>query len=428
MKSLSKIITILLLSVGIFLGLSSYKEDGVYAISCPPKMNPDSMECLNYLKDQLEKLQKQQSSISKQLSSEEYQQLSLQGKISYITNQVAQTEKLIKTLEVEVAASDVSIKLLEVNITEKEDYISLLRQEADILQKTVTQRITESYKYSFVGAFEIFLDVKNFSSAIRRTKYLITTRSQDIKSLEEYAKKIETLKEEEEELSKQKAELQIQRNRREEEKLQLADERETLVSQKAEKTRLLAESKAKEEALLQALRKNKDLQKKLDAEILAYINTHMTSIVKSGPVYKGDRIGYVYPSSSRCSTGPHVHFGIDNSSSGYFSNDVKPFPTFLTWGAGSGIKGWDGWNYPYVYSNNYQLPIAGSVIMTQDYHSGYAIDLCKPGGCANAPVIAVDNGTLWRGVDNCGQNYAIIVHNKTSSYKYGYRTIYVHLK
>ncbi len=428
---MKKIVTItlgILLTIGTFFLLSSYKEEVVYAASCPSSIDPDSMECLNYLRDQLEKLQDQQSSLKKSLSNEEYQQLTLQEKITYITNQVAQTEKVIKTLEVEIAANDVSIKLLEKDITEKEDYISLLSHETTILEKTVKQRITESYKYSFVGAFEIFLDVKNFSNAIRRTKYLITTRSQDIKSLEEYTGKITDLKEEEDELTKQKAQLQLQRNKIEEEKLELAEERNNLESQKIEKSRLLAESKAKEEALLQAIRKYKDLQKKLDAEILEYINTHMSSIVNSGPVYKGDVIGYVYPGASACSTGSHLHFGIDKNSSGYFSANVNPFPTYLTWGGGSGIIGWDGWNWPYVYSKNYQVPIAGTVIMTQDYHSGYAIDLSKPGGSANAPVLATDNGTLWRGIDKCKQNYAIIVHNKTSSYKYGYRTIYVHLK
>lgn len=429
MKKIVKIAVLVLSFLGVFFLLFLYKDKNVYAsASCPSTMNPDSMECLNYLKDQLEKLQNQQSSLQKQLSSEEYAQLSLQGKINYITNQITQTEKIITTLEVEIAASDVSIKLLEKDITEKEDYISLLRQETTILEKTVNQRITESYKYSFIGAFEIFLDVKNFSSAIRRTKYLIATRSQDIISLQDYSKKITDLKDEELELSKQKAELQLERNKIEEEKLELAEESKNLITQKNEKSRLLAESKAKEEALLQALRKNKDLQKKLDAEILEYINTHMSSIVNSGPVYKGDVIGYVYPGASSCSTGSHVHFGIDKNSSGYFSANVNPFPTYLTWGAGSGIIGWDGWNWPYIYSKNYHVPISGSVIMTQDYHSGYAIDLSKPGGSANAPVLAADNGTLWKGIDKCGQRYAIIVHNKSSSYKYNYRTIYVHLK
>lgn len=428
-KGVVKILGILFFVTLSFVLLSKPITPEVYAVSCPSYMDPNSLQCLNYLKDQLEKIQKQQNSLQKQLNTEAYQQLSLQEKISYMTNQIVQTERVIKTLEVEIAANDVAIKLLEKDIQEKEDYVSILKQETNILEQTVNQRITESYKYSFVGPFEIFLDVKSLSSALRRTKYLIATRSQDIVSLEQYGEKIQNLKEQEESLILKKAELQVKRNTIEEEKIQLAKEADTLSQQKDEKNRLLAESKAKEAALLAALRKNKDLQKQLDTQILAYINAHLSDIINSGPVYKGNPIGYVYPSSSRCSTGPHLHFGIDSKSSGTFSASVNPFSTYLIWGTASGLpKAADGWNYPYVLSNKYSAPVGGSVIMTQDYHSGYAIDLSKPGGSANAPVLAADDGTLWKGTDSCGQKYAIIVHNKPNSYKYGYRTIYVHLK
>jgi len=428
-KRIVKILGILLFVTLSFVLLSKPITPTAYAASCPSYMDPNSLQCLNYLKDQLEKIQSQQSTLQKQLNNEAYQQLTLQEKITYMTNQISQTERVIKSLEVEIAANDIEIKLLSKDIQDKEDYISILRQETNILEQTVNQRITESYKYSFVGPLEIFLDVKSLSSALRRTKYLIATRSQDIVSLEEYASKIENLKQQETDLATKKANLQIKRNSVEQEKLSLAKEVNTLANQKDEKNRLLAESKAKEAELLAALRKNKDLQKQLDTQILAYINAHLSDIINSGPVYKGNPIGYVYPSSSKCSTGPHLHFGIDSKSSGTFSASVNPFSTYLIWGAASGLPlAPDKWNYPYVLSNRYSVPIGGSVIMTQDYHSGYAIDLSKPGGSANAPVLAADDGTLWKGVDSCGQKYAIIVHNKPNSYKYGYRTIYVHLK
>ncbi|HNR53454.1 MAG TPA: hypothetical protein PKI16_03200, partial [Candidatus Dojkabacteria bacterium] len=187
-KRIIKILGILLFVTLSFVLLSKpiIPVSEVYAVSCPAGINPDSIECLDYLRDQEEKLIKQQGSIQRQLGNEEYQQLSLQEKITYMTNQIEQTEKVIKSLEVEIAANDVEIKLLEKDILEKEDYISILRQETNILEQTVNQRITESYKYSFVGPLEIFLDVKSLSSALRRTKYLIATRSQDIVSLEEY--------------------------------------------------------------------------------------------------------------------------------------------------------------------------------------------------------------------------------------------------
>ncbi len=405
-----------------FLFLSGYKDVPVQAAAtCPSGMS--DVQCYNYLLEQYQSLQKEQGTLQNQLNQEQYKQLSLEDKISYMENQITQTQRLIKSLEVEIAAHDMEIKLLEKDIQDKEDAIALMKQEISVLEETVNKRVTESYKYSYLNAFDLILDSKSFSSILRKTKYLIATRSQDIASLEDYSQKAVALKKEEESLSAQKTDLEIKQAAILTEKDELAAQNANLEAQVAEKNSLLAQSQAKSAELLSALRQNKSLQAELDAAIIAWINAHMDQVVNSGPVARGSVIGYVYPGASACSTGSHLHFGIDYRTSGTFSANVDPFAGYLVWGASSGIvSSYDGWTYPYVTSNTYQVPIAGTVIMTQDYHNGKAIDLSRPNGSANAPVLAAYNGTLYRGTDSCGQNYAFVIQSD------GKRTIYVHLK
>ena len=414
------LVTILLTTF--FIGLMVYKDKPVSAgTTCPGYMS--EVQCYNYLLEQFTQLQKEQGTLQNQLNEEQYKQLSLEEKITYISNQISQTQNLIKSLEIEIAAHDIEIKLLEKDIQDKEDSVSLLKQEISILEGTVNQRISESYKYSFLSPFDLFLDSKSFSNILRKTKYLIVTRAQDIASLEDYSQKATALKKEEEALSIQKSDLVTKQNGILAERSDLAAQNKSLEAQVAEKNSLLAQSQAKSASLLSALRQNKTLQSQLDAAIITWINAHMGDIVNSGPVARGSIIGYVYPGTSACSTGAHLHFGIDYRTSGTFSANVDPFAGYLVWGEGSGIiSSYDGWNYPYVRSNTYQVPVAGTVIMTQDYHNGKAIDLSRPNGAGGAPVMAAYGGTLYRGVDSCSQNYAIVVQSD------GKRSIYVHLR
>ena len=175
------------LLIAFFLFLSGYNDSTVSAATCPSGMS--DVQCYNYLLEQYQQLQKEQGTLQNQLNQEQYKQLSLEDKISYMENQITQTQRLIKSLEVEIAAHDMEIKLLEKDIQDKEDAIALMKQEISVLEGTVNKRITESYKYSHLSAFDLFLDSKSFSNVLRKTKYLITTRSQDIASLEDYSQK-----------------------------------------------------------------------------------------------------------------------------------------------------------------------------------------------------------------------------------------------
>ncbi len=434
-------ILVVLFSLLCFVGLGSYYDRPVLAqSSCPDYMDQNSETCFYYLQDQLKELQKKQGTIEKQLKDEEYQQLSLNEKIAYINNQIAQTENTIRSLEVQIASHNVEINLLEKNIQEKEDSLSVLGQEISILEDAVTKRVTESYKYSFVGPLELFMDIKNLSSILRKTKYLAVTRSQDRMYLEDFAIKTKEIKQEEEALADKKADLQITRNAIEQEKISLGEEKKILSSQKTERESLLVLSRAKQAELLVELKRNKEIQSQLDEKILAYINANMGAMTEEGYVAKGGKIGYIYPGGNSCSgsTGPHLHFAASTSSSGYFYANVDLYRGgYLVMGGPSGIPpAPDGWDWKFVLPGKYAVPLAGSgVYITQDYHDPnlnnvqdpgetqfYATDLSKLGGSANAPVVAAEAGFVSRGRDYCGQDYVIIYHPNSK-----YRTIYVHL-
>lgn len=429
------IISVLLFFSFSFGFLVTYKEEKVLAqASCPSNINPDSIECLDYLRNQLGVLQKQQGTIQKQLEDEEYEQLSLQEKIAYTNNQIEQTENVIKSLEVEIAAHDVEIKLLEKNIQEKEDNISLLRQEINILEKAVTQRVTESYKYSFIGPLELFLDMKNLSSVLRKTKYLAITRSQDRKHLEEYSGKVLEIKDEEKVLSEKRADLQVKRNTIDEERIELADVRKNLANQKAERERLLAESKAKEAELLAAYQANIKKLADLDKAIINYINTHQSEIVDGGWVTTGIAIGRM--GNTGCSSGSHLHFGLNSGTKydgwGYFFSDVNLFSNGYLKLGGRSFLYWerDNWWSPLVLPGSVRVPLSGNyILMTQDEHQGNAIDLVSYSQNAwgykneGAPIYPIMDGQLYKGVEGvCGGKYAIVHHAN------GMVSVYLHLQ
>lgn len=424
------VFTIILISV---LTLSQWSSKKVLAqASCPPYINPDSLECLDYLRNQLGSLQNQQGNIQKLLKNEEYQQLSLQDKITYINNLITQTEQKIKSLQIEIAATEVEIRLLQLEITRNEDIVSILKQEINTLSDSVNERITESYKYSFINQFELFLDIKNFSSILRKSKYIATTRNNDKKALEEYSKTVLELELVEAKLEENKTQLESKRASREEEKAELGETVKDLDSQKAERERLLAESKIKEAQLLATYQQNIKKLSDLDKAIINYINTHESEIVDSGYVTTGVAIGRM--GNTGLSSGSHLHFGLNSGTKysgwGYFYSDINLFSNGYLRNAGNSFLYWPAYNWysPIIVAGSTRNPLSGNyILMTQTEHQGNAIDLVSYSrnewGYKNegAPVYPIMPGQLYKGVDGYGGKYAYVKHGN------GMVSVYLHL-
>ena len=426
MKNLKKRFTIFI-SLQLSLILLAFSCNFIYSESlCPSYMDPNSRQCLNYLRDQLAKTNSNLSSIEKKLKNEQYQQLSLQEKINYINQQISETQKAIETLNIEIAANDIEITILSQEIKQKEDGISLLRQEISTLNESMNKRITESYKYSFITPFELFINVKDVNTLIRKLKYILETRTKDKDFLEQYNIKIQDLEVEEKLLADQQIQLQNVRNQNETEKSRLNEIRAELTQQVEEREILLKESKRREEQLIASFDANRKKQSAIDDEIMRYLQTNGNQMADYGWVTKGTWIGRMGGTPSACSTGYHLHFSIDRINSGKYDGygEIDPWAGYLRKGPDWWAVGAGGWKYYYVRSGTMLLPLEGTVVLTQDYHSTSrkAIDIYSLSGHL-ADVYAATDGILSKGVDRCGDTYAVIKNSAM-----GIRTAYFHLE
>jgi len=435
MKRKGLIILLIITIIFSFLLISLQQSNSVSAQeSCPPNIDPASRECLNYLREQINLIHKQQEVIQKQLKKEEYQQLSLQEKINYINNQVTQTEREIKELQIEIATTDVEISLLENEIKKYEDSISLLKQEINVLGVSVNNRITESYKFSFVNIFDIFLDTKNISSVLRRSKYLAATRNKDKEALEQHASSVIELGKEEAKLQESKTELEVKKEVREEEKEKLAEVKQSLDSQKKERESLLAQSRVKEAQLLATFQQNAIRQKALDQARIDYIGKYGGDLVKEGHVNAGDWIGNM--GNTGLSTGPHLHFSMKSTQTGNpCAGDIYLRNGYFTGGTTIWLGGAP---YIHMYAGSMRLPIAGPIVLMTPYpydekkqewpyeHQGQAIDLTSRYSDyslnTGAPIYAVMGGYMRRKTDGYGGEYVYIHHTN------GWASCYLHLQ
>ena len=440
---IKKLLTILFVSILTVFLVTLFLPSKIEAeISCPKYMS--DQECLEYLNNQLDELEKNKSNLRDNLAEEQYQQKTLEEKLSYITNQIAQTEKVVKSIQIEIAAKNVEISILEKDITEKENQVSLMRQEISVLEDIVNKRVIELYKYSFYDAFHLFLDTDNFSSILRKAKYMISSREKDKYFLQEYHSNVDRLKEEEEILSSQKEDLQLKRKQIEEEEKELLTERANLEDQKAEKNSLLAQSEKREKQYFAELQYiNNEISAAENAATELVLRLYNTGQLTNGThVKRGTIIGA--DGHTGCSFGTHLHFVIrknewyDNPlsyltySGGYVSSGTFLAPmtrAYMTQGYGgshyaidlvsmnSGYQGYDRYEVPYGL-----CPIVDSILDSRKATGRSDWNLAYLKG-ETAPVYAIADGTVYYYTDKYGGKYALLVHDDKT-----YKSLYVHLK
>lgn len=431
-NSLLKILLFILLPVfvlifGTFLEINNPGSavDHAFAgyASCPNNYSDD--ECLEYLRKQAEDVTSKIGNLQDLLDQEEYAQLGLYEKISYKQNLIAQKEAEITELEIEIEKNNVEIRILLREIETTQNEIDIASQEINKLEDDLESRVKISYKYVQMSPIEIFLNSTDFESLSRRIKYLQKTREKDVELLESMGDEIAKLNHEQQLLAQKKLDVQTKRNGIEEQKSELYSEKISLSSEQSQLQALLNESKQKEQEYIASLDANRIAQSALDEQISKLLASMIKEDVFDSGSYvpAGGTIGYM--GSTGCSTGRHLHFSINGGTLypywGYFWGDISPWSGYLTKGPDSwGTSG--GWTYYYIHSNNYVLPAQAPIVLTQNYHQGYSIDLASFRS-TNVPIYAAHSGILVKGVEGvCGGKYAMIKGND------GNITIYLHIQ
>ncbi len=417
------------IAIALFFILSSFlvlnsqfepKPTFAYSGSCPESMSPsERLECLN---DEYVQLSQEKSNLEGAISSEQQSQQSLTQQIEYLSYLIQKTEITISELEVDIERNNVEIILLGEEISELQVSIDTLTQEINKLEEAMKERTKLGYKMTFISPLELILGSNDFESVLRKMKYIARIKERDREMLTQMSISKQQLVSEENKLIEDRAEVQELRNETEDQRAELTRQSDNLIQQTAQQQNLLAESIKKEQQYSTDLEATFSEINSLTAEISKAIAATGGSGTYEGYISKGAVIGYM--GDTGLAFGAHLHFCINNGTPypgySYFWGNVYPFPTYLK--LGPDIHDYVG-SFPryYVRSNSMQVPLAGNVYWTQDYHQGLCIDMSTTLG-TGAPVYSAWAGELTRGIDGYGGKWAMIEHSN------GWVTTYLHLQ
>lgn len=402
---------------------------------CPEGMS--DKKCLEYLEQKQAALAKRRREILSKINQENSNQQDLNQKIASLANEIEANEVLIEEKEVAVEIKTIEVNVLANEVADTQMHIDTIKQEMDLTSQKINDRIYESYKQSMISPWLLFLTGRDLTSTIEQISYLTLMRKSDQVTLNNLQKDKLALDREEALLAQQKEKIMRKRDLIEAENAELLQIEKELEDQKAKQNGLLAESHQKELEYQQQKKKLDKLQNKVQAEVVALAMKLLNKgqLGNGVRVQKGSIIGF--QGHTGCSFGSHLHFGIANSPTTYYTN-VNPF-----------AKGYLKLSGSIIRSGSLRAPEA-SPLITQWWHGGKSLDMVSTGaglhngskyckskgqikcapwvsGCFNkngegAPIYALARGKHYKGVDQYGGRYSIIKHDN------GLVSIYWHLR
>lgn len=425
---------LLIIALGVvFFNLHELAGTTFAAGECPPGMS--DADCLKYLQDQGNEINKKKNGVKSKIDAENASQSSLNSQIAFYQAKIEETELTIQEKENLIAQKETEIKILTEEIIKTQQKIDELSDEIEDSEGKVQLQARESYKSRFRSPLEAILNATDFTSMMRRLKYLQSLRDQFKEILVALEENRITEQEAREELKAQKTEVEKLKAEIEAEKASLEKERDDLDAEKAQYAYLLAQSQKTEAEYAAEYAALKKKAHENDVKIsLVILRLFQSGQIKADtPVKKGDIVGF--QGHTGWAYGSHLHFGVIKN--GAYTN---PYNGFIGNSGG------------YVVAGSIGVPMPGTVAITQGYHSGHnGTDLvnrsygnqtgdkyyaapgsikCDPGHSGyhslrgeGAPIYATSDGYVTKSkTDYCGGKYVLVDH------KNGVQTIYLHLR
>lgn len=381
-------------------------------------------EQLAQLEAEIRAIQGEKNKIQDQINANQYLVAGYNSQLSKLYGEVMIYQKDIEELELQIKELEIGIQVLEQQIEEKRAEIKKTEENIGSLEVESDYRIKNSYMnyklYSGETGNDNLFNIDNVNKYFKDSQYKEIIQSDTNDLLSELARLKQELKDKKKELDEKLIEMKKEKELIDIQYNDLAKKKQELDAKMALYYAQINAARAQINTSQQAVAvfSEQEAKKKAEAEyVKQQIFNNFTPIGSGQYVVAGTMIGR--QGSTGWSTGPHLHFSVQNN--GQYQDPCGYLPAGIVSGCGGG---------------SLTAPITGEVYYTSGYgqrcfwwngqttcHFHDGTDLA--GVPWNTPIFAAHDGYLFKGVDIYGALYIVICQN--TSCGQGLKTGYWHL-
>ncbi len=381
-------------------------------------------EQLTQLEAEIKAIQAEKNKIQSDINANQYIVAGYNSQLSKLYGEVMIYQKDIQELELQIKELEIGIQVLEQQIEEKRAEIKRTEGNIESLEVESQFRIKNSYMnyklYSGETGNDNLFNIDNVNQYFKDSQYKEIIQSDTNDLLAELARLKQELRDKKQELDDKLVEMRKEKEVVDIKHNDLSKRKQELDAKMALYYAQINAAQAKINNSQQAVAvfSDQEAKKKAEAEyVKQQIFQNFTPIGSGQYVVAGTMIGR--QGSTGWSTGPHLHFSVQNN--GQYQDPCGYLPAGIVSGCGGG---------------SLTAPITGEVYYTSGYgqrcfwwngqttcHFHDGADLA--GVPWNTPIFAAHDGYLFKGVDYYGALYIVICQN--TSCGQGLKTGYWHL-